>query len=92
MKGKAGESSSGNELQFELKYCERCGGLWLRPVGGGQVYCVACAVAMGDLPAASHRVATARLPRCLRWGICEEGFESAEDRDGLDREGSGGVA
>jgi hypothetical protein len=43
-------SSSANELQFELKYCERCGGLWLRPAGGGQVYCVACGRAMAELP------------------------------------------
>ena len=33
MKTKARESGLFNELQFELKYCERCGGLWLRPVG-----------------------------------------------------------
>lgn len=35
---------------LELKYCERCGGLWLRPVGGGQIYCVACNRAMAELP------------------------------------------
>jgi len=23
----------GSEIQVELKYCERCGGLWLRPQG-----------------------------------------------------------
>ena len=23
----------GQEIQVELKYCERCGGLWLRPRG-----------------------------------------------------------
>ncbi len=39
-------NSSTSELQFELKYCERCGGLWLRPVGGPQVYCAGCARAM----------------------------------------------
>jgi Zn-finger nucleic acid-binding protein len=35
MKAKARKSRA-NELQFELKYCERCGGLWLRPAGGGR--------------------------------------------------------
>jgi len=30
------------EMEVELKYCERCGGLWLRPVGGRQIYCPPC--------------------------------------------------
>jgi len=55
MKAKARESSPANEVHFELKYCERCGGLWLRPVGGGQIYCVGCGRAMGELPPASHK-------------------------------------
>jgi hypothetical protein len=92
MKGKASESSSANELQFELKYCERCGGLWVRPVGGGQVYCVACADAMGDLPAASHRAETAKMPRCLGWGAEDDGLEGDEERNGFELDGSGGVA
>ena len=25
----------GQEIHVELKYCERCGGLWLRPQGAG---------------------------------------------------------
>ena len=27
---------------LELKYCERCGGLWLRRKGDAQVHCEAC--------------------------------------------------
>ncbi len=92
MKGKATEGSSGTELQFELKYCERCGALWMRPVGGEQVYCVACAEAMGELPAASHRAETAKMPHCLRWGAYDEGVENEEERNGLDLDGPGGVA
>jgi len=37
------------ELKLELKYCERCGGLWLRPAGEQQVYCAGCALAMRDM-------------------------------------------
>jgi Zn-finger nucleic acid-binding protein len=37
-------------LRLELKYCERCGGLWLRPAGGTQVYCASCARQMSELP------------------------------------------
>jgi hypothetical protein len=63
MKTMARESSPANELQFELKYCERCGGLWLRPAGGGQVYCVACGRAMAELPAATCSRGGPRLPQ-----------------------------
>jgi len=31
-----------HEILIELKYCERCGGLWLRPQGSGAVYCAGC--------------------------------------------------
>ncbi len=28
--------------RHELKICERCGGLWLRPAGSGWTYCAPC--------------------------------------------------
>jgi len=31
------------EIVIELKYCERCGGLWLRLQGADGVYCAGCA-------------------------------------------------
>jgi Zn-finger nucleic acid-binding protein len=37
-------------IQVELKYCERCGGLWLRRQGSEQVYCASCEPFMADLP------------------------------------------
>ena len=30
------------EAAMELKYCERCGGLWLRRLGQDVVYCEGC--------------------------------------------------
>jgi hypothetical protein len=30
------------EVKIELKYCEGCGGLFLRHVGNPQAYCVNC--------------------------------------------------
>jgi len=33
---------AGQEIHVELKYCERCGGLWLRALGTGGVYCSSC--------------------------------------------------
>jgi hypothetical protein len=93
MKTKAIASSSANELQFELKYCERCGGLWLRPVGGGQIYCGACGRAMAELPAASYARGGPRLPQGPRWGMDSDGdVESYEEYEDLDFDAAGGVA
>lgn len=35
---------------LELKYCEQCGGLWLRRQGNDNCYCGACARFLQDLP------------------------------------------
>ena len=40
----------GEEIQVELKYCERCGGLWLRRQGAEGVYCASCRVRLGAMP------------------------------------------
>ncbi len=40
--------------KLELKYCERCGGLWLRPRGTDTVYCARCAEAIAELPPPSR--------------------------------------
>jgi hypothetical protein len=40
---------------FRLKYCERCGGLWLRPDGVQSVYCPACEEFMAELPLRARR-------------------------------------
>jgi hypothetical protein len=37
-------------IRLELKYCERCGGLWIRELGSGEVYCSLCVAQMLDLP------------------------------------------
>ena len=42
-------------VRLELKYCERCGGLWMRTWGTEDVYCPSCAVEMSDLPAVRRR-------------------------------------
>jgi hypothetical protein len=35
-------------IHLELKYCERCGGLFLRRQGLGEIYCGGCAEQMVD--------------------------------------------
>jgi hypothetical protein len=83
------ENRSVNELRFELKYCERCGGLWLRPVGGGQIYCVSCGSEMAQLPQPSRKLETTKVPQGPQWGVDDSGLDGYEEGDGL---GVGGVA
>jgi Zn-finger nucleic acid-binding protein len=83
---------SRNELSLELKYCERCGGLWLRPVGGGQIYCVDCGRAMAELPPASYEVRKARVPRGPLWEVHGEEADDYEEEQGIDVDTVGGVA
>jgi hypothetical protein len=95
MKTKGTESATANELQFELKYCERCGGLWLRPVSGGQVYCVACGREIAELPPVSSKpdgVENARLPQGPDWGGDDSDAEAYGEYRGLDLDAWGGVA
>ncbi len=67
------------EGSLELKYCERCGGLWLRPVGGQQIYCTVCAQAMAELPPPSTEVKR-KATRRNDWEFEEEfaGYASSE--------------
>ena len=37
-------------VHFQLKYCERCGGLWLRADGVTTPYCPVCEEFMAELP------------------------------------------
>ena len=92
MKARVTESSSVNELQFELKYCERCGGLGLRPVGGAQTYCATCARAMAEMAPGSTEAETARMPRGPRWGGDDGDRYDDEDDRGMDLDAAGGVA
>jgi hypothetical protein len=91
MKTRAEESNPESEIQFELKYCERCGGLWLRPTGGGQIYCTACAQAMAELPPVSQKPGGARVPQGPRWDAEEDGFDPYADEE-ADFDAPGGVA
>lgn len=56
------------EVRVELKYCERCGGLWLRARGSEGVHCASCLVRLaarpdtGEMPVASTSNRKARLP------------------------------
>jgi hypothetical protein len=49
-------------VQLELKYCERCGGLWVRRMGCEEIYCASCAIEVMDLAPANRRKPSPRLP------------------------------
>ena len=36
-------------IQMELKYCERCGALWLRRTGSELIFCSPCSVILAGL-------------------------------------------
>ena len=86
------ERNSTEKLSLELKYCERCGGLWLRPVGGQLAYCAGCARQMAEFPSAPWEEEGTGRAR----GRCEEERAGGEDRQQNDGGGNvgtvGGVA
>lgn len=60
---KRNQDDQGNEVvRLELKYCERCGGLWVRECGAGVVYCDNCQRNVADLPVARRKRGRIALP------------------------------
>lgn len=49
-------------IRLELKYCERCGGLWLRPAASPDVYCPRCIIAMQPMAPPTRQKNKARIP------------------------------
>lgn len=43
-------------IEVELKYCERCGGLWVRPCGSERVFCGSCAPKMAEMELPTDRI------------------------------------
>jgi len=75
----------------ELKYCEHCGGLWVRERGSGVVYCDNCQPKVADLPAPKMKKGRLVLPVLPHTAI--EDYELEIDvEDWNDFEAAGGVA
>ena len=55
------KDSEKRELRMELKYCEHCGGLWIRE-GGAGVYCGRCRTKVADLPVPKKKPGRVTLP------------------------------
>jgi hypothetical protein len=48
------QSEKSELIRLELKYCERCGGLWLRPKDSDVVFCGPCTKGMAGLISLAH--------------------------------------
>jgi hypothetical protein len=55
------DSQQGPDQRVELKYCEGCGGLQVRPVGSCRAYCLRCEAKQAD-----ERIPVAQTPRRTR--------------------------
>jgi hypothetical protein len=79
------------QVGVELKYCEHCGGLWVRECGAGTVYCEKCQRKVADLPAPKTKARRPALP--VRPHTEVEDYEFEIDVEDLkDFEAAGGVA
>lgn len=79
-----------NEVGVELKYCEHCGGLWVREHGAG-VDCKECQAKIAALPKTAKKERGPALP--VRPHTVVDDFEfEIEVEDSNDFEAAGGVA
>ncbi len=58
-------SSLNKLIHFQLKYCERCAGLWLRPDGAATPYCPVCEEFMAEMPRRVRSVKTNQVRKPL---------------------------
>jgi hypothetical protein len=75
-------------VRMELKYCEHCGGLWVRE-GGGGVYCERCQEKVAELPIPKKKPGKITLPKRSETVVDNYGPESS---GGMEFEAAGGVA
>jgi hypothetical protein len=80
-----------NEIGVELKYCEHCGGLWVRERGAGVVYCEKCQPLVADLPAPKRTKRRLVLPVRPHTAIEDYRLE-VDGEDAPDFEAAGGAA
>ena len=79
------------EVRVELKYCERCGALWLRECGSGLIHCNGCQAAVTELPVLKKRPQSVKLGNRHRPAIDDYSFDACAAKVAAQR-GRGGVA
>jgi hypothetical protein len=89
MNGNHGSKET-ESVRVELKYCEHCGGLWVRE-GGAGVYCEKCQPKVADLPVSRKKTGRIMLP--MRKASVVEDYEADPGgEETLSFEAAGGVA
>ena len=84
-----GNDNNRHEVRVELKYCEHCGGLWVRERGAGVVFCQKCQAQVDEFPMRKRRSGRVRLPQAVR--SVADGYEVSEE-ELRDMDAVGGVA
>jgi len=74
----------------ELKYCEHCGGLWVRESGTGEVYCEKCQPKVAELPVPKKKPGRIMLPE-QKCSVVQK-YRAAAVEESEDLEAVGGVA
>ncbi len=85
------DENENEPVRVELKYCEHCGGLWVRQRGAGVVYCDNCQPKVADLPVPKKQPSKVILPVRPHTAVEDYEFE-IEIEDETDFEAAGGVA
>ncbi len=89
MESNDGRKAKGS-VRVELKYCEHCGGLWVRE-GGAGVYCEKCQDKVADLPIPKKKSGRIVLPVAKNTVVGDQEPEPASEND-WEFEAAGGVA
>jgi hypothetical protein len=90
------KNDSNHVARMELKYCEHCGSLWVRPSGAEEIYCEKCQSKVAELPAPKKMSGRIQLPVARpamveRYGEEDEEYVDIDSND-LEFEAAGGVA
>jgi hypothetical protein len=80
-------NNNSGEVRVELKYCEHCGGLWVRERGAGVVYCEKCQAMLEEMPMKKKKPGRVRLPVGPEGKYCVVSEEELRDLEAV-----GGVA
>jgi hypothetical protein len=92
---KGNPKNESKHVQVELKYCERCGSLWLREIGAGVVYCESCQKKIEDLPSRTMKRRHPVLPEGPQTVVADYRKEKdckIEDEEEMQFATAGGVA
>jgi len=88
---KSNQDDEYKSVRKELKYCEHCGGLWLRECGAGVVYCENCQSRVADLPIPKKKPGRIKMPVRSHTLVEDYSVERWDD-DEMEFEAAGGAA